>query len=89
MRSLVLGDWMMTAALRRVCPTSRRASAWCGMALLITWVGLASAGDTGGPGDKLETMLTAKELQKYFAPYVPAVRSCYVAGVGIRYFRFS
>ena len=79
MRSLVLGDWMRTAALRRVCPTSRRASAWCGMAPLVTWVGLAIAGDTGGPGDKLETMLTAKDLQKYFAPYVPAVRSCYVA----------
>jgi hypothetical protein len=28
---------------------------------------------------ELETTLTAKEVQKYFEPYVPAVRSCYVA----------
>jgi len=69
----------MTATRQRVCPASRRAGAWCGMALVIAWAGLATAGDTGGPGDKLETTLTARDLETYFAPYVPGVRTCYVA----------
>ncbi len=69
----------MTATLRRIRSTSRRAGSWCGVALLVTGIGLATAGDNGGPGDKLETTLTAKDLATYFAPYVPEVRRCYVA----------
>jgi len=35
-------------------------------------------GDTPG-GDVLQDRIDAKELKKYFTPYVPGVKDCYVA----------
>ncbi|MEO7731909.1 MAG: hypothetical protein ABIY55_13110 [Kofleriaceae bacterium] len=83
MRSLVLGDLHQrharTWTAARLRAASRRAGAWCGVAVLISCVGLATAGDTGAASDTPETTLGAKDLQHYFAPYVPGVRTCYLA----------
>ena len=46
---------------------------WTLAALVLAAAALVARADEPGP------TLTAKELQTYFAPYVPDVRSCYVA----------
>jgi len=50
------------------------------LATALTVLALAAAAPPAHAGsDDPEIMLSAAEVQKYFAPYVPAVRGCYVA----------